>query len=97
MIDLINSREQITNPRFAILLENRSFELYTAQVQESANQKEEIDRVRGEHRVLDQKISELSCGPIVDYLMVQRLKKQKLQLKEKIFQQSEPILPDIIA
>lgn len=97
MIEIENSCEQITNPRFAILLENRSFELYTAQIQKSANQKEELERVRGEHRTLDQKISKLSCEKIVDHLMIQRLKKQKLRLKEEIFKGTQGGLPDIIA
>ena len=97
MIELTNSCEQVTNPRFAILLENRSFELYTAEVQESANQREEMERIRKKHRALDQKISDLSCEKIVDHIMVRRLKKQKLQLKEKIFKQSLQVLPDIIA
>ncbi|MEN8237513.1 MAG: YdcH family protein [Pseudomonadota bacterium] len=97
MIDLLSSCEQVTNPRFAIMLKNRSFELCTVGIQESANQKEELDKIRVEHRSLDEKISELSRGKVVDHLMVRRLKKQKLQLKEQIFQQTQQGLPDIIA
>lgn len=97
MIEFTSSREQLTNPRFAILLENRSFELYTEQVQESANQKQELERIRGQHRALDERISELSREKVVDHLTLQRLKKQKLQLKEKIFAQNQQSLPDIIA
>lgn len=37
-----------------------------------------------EHRTLDEKINEMTLQPVYDQLAVQRMKKRKLQLKDKI-------------
>ncbi len=50
-----------------------------------------------EHRRLDEAVVNLSRQGMVDYLQLQRLKKQKLTLKDKIHQIESELLPDIIA
>ena len=44
----------------------------------------ELEFFRQEHRDLDQAITALSNSATTDRLMIQRLKKKKLQLKDKI-------------
>ena len=46
--------------------------------------KVELEFFRQEHRDLDQAITSLSDTATSDRLMIQRLKKKKLQLKDKI-------------
>ncbi len=50
-----------------------------------------------EHRDLDDVIGRLTDGGPFDQLQVQRLKKRKLLLKDKISQLEDLLLPDIIA
>lgn len=49
------------------------------------------------HRDLDDAISALNTQPIRDELQIKRLKKQKLQLRDQIFDIIDQINPDIIA
>ena len=48
-----------------------------------------------EHRELDAEIAALS--PLTDQLLLSRLKKRKLQLKDQIQKINDQLLPDIIA
>ena len=61
----------------------------------------EIDRriaeLRAKHRALDERISQLIEQGFPDQLEVQRLKKQKLALKDRIARLESDRLPDIIA
>ncbi len=57
----------------------------------------ELDVFRQEHRDLDAAIAALNEKNTADQLTIQRLKKRKLQLKDKIFRIEELLTPDIIA
>jgi len=57
----------------------------------------ELEFFRQEHRDLDQAIVALSNTATADRLMIQRLKKKKLQLKDKITRIEDRLTPDIIA
>jgi hypothetical protein len=61
----------------------------------------EIDRkiaeLRAAHRALDERIRQLIEEGFPDQLEVQRLKKQKLALKDRIARLESDRLPDIIA
>jgi hypothetical protein len=59
--------------------------------------KVELEFFRQEHRDLDQAIIALSNSGTTDRLMIQRLKKKKLQLKDKITRLEDRLTPDIIA
>jgi len=59
--------------------------------------KVELEFFRQEHRDLDQAITALSDTATSDRLMIQRLKKKKLQLKDKITRLEDRLTPDIIA
>lgn len=50
-----------------------------------------------EHRDLDEAIRALEASLNSDQLMLRRLKKQKLALKEKIVKIEDELIPDIIA
>ncbi|CRK76029.1 MULTISPECIES: YdcH family protein [Nereida] len=55
-----------------------------------------LEVLRQEHRDLDTAIEALTDSPF-DRLTLQRLKKQKLGLKDRIAQLEDRITPDIIA
>ena len=57
----------------------------------------QLARLRQEHRDLDAAISALQEAPGSDLLQVQRLKKRKLVLKDRIASLEDRLLPDIIA
>lgn len=57
----------------------------------------ELEVFRQEHRDLDEAISALVERGTGDQLTVQRLKKQKLRLKDKIAFIEDRLTPDIIA
>lgn len=57
----------------------------------------ELDELRTQHSDIDTKITELEENPFQDQLLIHRLKREKLQLKDKIFQLEEALYPDIIA
>lgn len=50
-----------------------------------------------EHKDLDQVIDHLSENPVVDQLLIKRLKKKKLQLKDLIARLEDELIPDDIA
>lgn len=56
-----------------------------------------LEVLRREHRDLDEAIHALQERGSADMLMIRRLKKQKLALKDQITQLNDRILPDIIA
>lgn len=57
----------------------------------------QIAHLRQEHRDLDDAIGALVGKEGVDALMLRRLKKQKLALKDRITRLEDQLLPDIIA
>lgn len=56
-----------------------------------------LAELRAAHRALDNQISQMSAGGTVNQLELQRLKKQKLALKDRIARLESDRLPDIIA
>lgn len=65
---------------------------------------EEIDEIRArlnelqvEHRDLDLVIEHLTLNPPPDQLLIRRLKKRKLQLKDRISLLERQLVPDIPA
>lgn len=50
-----------------------------------------------EHKALEDAIEHIRHMPIPDQLAMQRLKRQKLQVKERIVAVRSKIIPDIIA
>lgn len=56
-----------------------------------------LEVLRQEHRDLDTAIDALQDRAASDMLTVQRLKKQKLQLKDQITRIEDQVTPDIIA
>ena len=57
----------------------------------------ELEVLKDEHRDLDEAISALQEKAGSDRLTIQRLKKRKLRLKDKIVHLEDQITPDIIA
>jgi hypothetical protein len=57
----------------------------------------ELAAKRQEHADLDAAVQMLSSTPIADQMLVQRLKKRKLALKDRITQLENLLIPDIIA
>ncbi len=57
----------------------------------------ELARLRQEHRDLDAAIEALHESPAPDLLRLQRLKKRKLHLRDRISFIEDQITPDIIA
>ena len=53
--------------------------------------------LRSEHRALDIQIAELAAAALPDRITMQRLKKQKLALKDQITTLSAQLIPNIIA
>jgi hypothetical protein len=56
-----------------------------------------LEELREQHRDLDDAIAALEQESGCDRLQVQRLKKRKLMLKDRINQIESKLLPDIIA
>lgn len=56
-----------------------------------------LEVLRREHRDLDAAIHALSASGRSDQLTMQRLKKQKLALKDQIVRIEDQLIPDIIA
>ena len=57
----------------------------------------EIERMRQEHRDLDAAIEALQNIGAIDQLQLQRLKKRKLVLRDKLSHLEDQVTPDIIA
>ncbi len=59
--------------------------------------REELVRLRAEHRELDDQIILLEDSASADQLLVKRLKKKKLAIKDRMMSVEDQLLPDIIA
>ncbi|MEJ1992049.1 MAG: DUF465 domain-containing protein [Maritimibacter sp.] len=57
----------------------------------------ELEVLKREHRDLDEAIAALEERTTADQIMLTRLKKQKLALKDKIARIADKLTPDIIA
>lgn len=59
--------------------------------------REELLKLRTEHRDLDDEIVALEASGTADQLLIRRLKKKKLGLKDQITAVEDQLTPDIIA
>lgn len=59
--------------------------------------KKKLSELKKEHRRLDNKIARLADVKPFNQLEIQRLKKRKLALKDRIIKIENQLLPDIIA
>jgi hypothetical protein len=59
--------------------------------------REQLARLQQEHRDLDAAIAALQDAPASDLIQIQRLKKRKLVLRDKIRDIEDQLTPDIIA
>jgi hypothetical protein len=59
--------------------------------------REQLVKLRDEHRALDDEIVTLEDSGTADQLLVRRLKKKKLAVKDQIQAVEDQLLPDIIA
>jgi hypothetical protein len=65
--------------------------------QEESELRAQLARLRQEHRDLDAAIEALQAVPGTDILQIQRLKKRKLFLRDRITFIEDQLTPDIIA
>ena len=70
---------------------------YTMTNEDERELENELARLQQEHRDLDAAIDALHQSPAPDLLRLQRLKKRKLQLRDRIAFIEDQITPDIIA
>ncbi len=59
--------------------------------------RDQIERLREEHRDLDAAIEALTLSGPADQLQLQRLKKRKLALRDRMSRLDDDLTPDIIA
>ena len=59
--------------------------------------KKQVSLLKHEHRKLDHKIYELQEQSTMSSIQMQRLKREKLRLKDQIIKLQSLLLPDIIA
>ncbi len=65
--------------------------------EEERELREQLARLQQEHRDLDAAIAALATSPGSDVIQVQRLKKRKLVLRDRIRAIEDQLTPDIIA
>lgn len=59
--------------------------------------RDQLAVLRAEHRELDNEIALIEAAAHADQLLIKRLKKKKLHLKDQITALEDRLLPDIIA
>lgn len=59
--------------------------------------REELVKLRMEHRDLDEEVVTLEAAGTAEQLLIKRLKKRKLAIKDRIAVIEDQLLPDIIA
>ncbi len=65
--------------------------------EEEARIRRELTELRQEHRDLDAAIAAMVESGRIDTIRIQRMKKRKLALKDRISALEDQLLPDIIA
>ena len=68
-----------------------------SQMQDTEVLKVKLEVLRREHRELDDELENLSEGARGNALLMQRIKRQKLRLKDEIARIEDRLTPDIIA
>lgn len=53
--------------------------------------------LQGRHKALDAKIADMQARPYQNQLLIQRLKKEKLRLKDEIERLKDDMIPDLNA
>lgn len=76
---------------------NRRRDVQSMERRDERELREELVGLRAKHRLLDDEIVALEDNPMADQLLVKRLKKKKLSLKDRITSIEDQLLPDIIA
>lgn len=76
---------------------NRRRDVHFMERRDERELREELVGLRAKHRLLDDEIVALEDNPMADQLLVKRLKKKKLALKDRITSIEDQLLPDIIA
>ena len=56
-----------------------------------------LDKLKKDHKYLEEEIDRLSVDPLPDDLKIHRLKKEKLNIKDQIAKIDALLIPDIIA
>jgi hypothetical protein len=79
------------------ICERRQDRSHTMQRQNDRDLREQLVKLRTEHRELDEEIVALETSGTADQLLIRRLKKKKLGLKDQITAVEDQLLPDIIA
>ena len=91
-------RDDISPAAGAAVNPHRALQLaYTMTDEDERELENELARLQQEHRDLDAAIDALHQSPAPDLLRLQRLKKRKLQLRDRIAFIEDQITPDIIA
>lgn len=67
------------------------------QRQNDRDLRDELMALRNDHRALDEEIVALEAMGGADQLLIRRLKKKKLQIKDQITAIEDQLTPDIIA
>lgn len=67
------------------------------ELEDEAALRARLEELRKEHRTLDEEIAGGDAGPLRDQLLVTRLKRRKLALKDEIARLMDRLQPDIIA
>jgi len=68
-----------------------------ALMDENTKQKQRLAHMKAQHRTLDGVITEMKAAPGHNQLEIQRLKKEKLALRDQISRLEAILFPDIIA
>jgi hypothetical protein len=89
----VHNNQDIAGPRAMPPAPRRA----TMTDEEERELRAELARLQQEHRDLDAAIAALQESPGADILQVQRLKKRKLQLRDRINAIEDQLTPDIIA
>lgn len=66
-------------------------------MEDDDDKRDRLEEMKAEHRKLDEEINRLMGGGPVDLMLITRLKKQKLGLRDAIQKLESSLLPDIIA
>ena len=87
----------LTNARRWAVAADRPDAAAAMTAEEESELRAQLARLQQEHRDLDAAISALQHSPGSDLLQVQRLKKRKLYLRDRITFIEDQLTPDIIA